>query len=223
VKVILFGATGMVGQGALRECLADPEVDGVLAVVRSGTGQSHPKLVELIHRDFTDFTAIEAGLAGYDACLFCLGTSAAGMSEADYRRVTYDFALAAARTLLRLNPAMTFIYVSGEGTDGTAKGRTMWARVKGETENALLGLGFGAAYMFRPGIIRPGKGIVSKTPLYRTLYAVMAPLFPVLKAAAPNLMTTTEVLGRAMLRAAKSGAPAAVLDTRAINALGATP
>jgi uncharacterized protein YbjT (DUF2867 family) len=138
MKVILFGATGMVGQGALRECLLDPEVEAVLTVGRSATGQQHAKLRELVHKDLLSYSAIEGELAGYDACFFCLGVTSAGMSEAEYTRVTYDIALAAAQTLVRTSPGMTFIFVSGLGTDSTEQGRTMWARVKGRTENALM-------------------------------------------------------------------------------------
>lgn len=219
MKVILFGATGMVGQGVLRECLLDPDVTRVLAVGRAATGKTDAKLRELVHQDFTDYSALEPELTGYDACFFCLGVSSAGMKEQDYRHVTYDYTLAAARTLVRVNPQMTFVYVSGMGTDSSEKGRSMWARVKGETENALLALPFKAAYMFRPAFIQPLHGIKSKTPLYRALYAVMAPLFPVWKALAPKYVTTTEQVGRAMLHVARHGAPRRVLENQDINAL----
>lgn len=220
MKVILFGATGMVGQGVLRECLLDGEVASVLAIVRGATGQQHEKLQELVHEDFFDFSAIETKLSGYDACFFCLGVSSAGMTEEDYRRVTYDITLAAATTLVRQNAAMTFIYVSGAGTDSTERGRTTWARVKGKTENALLRLPFKAAYMFRPAIIQPQHGITSKTKAYRVLYAVFGPLFPLLKAVFPKYVTTTEQVGRAMLKVAKQGAPKPVLENQDISALG---
>src|SRR5580704_10903248 len=140
MKVLLFGATGMVGQGVLRECLLDPDVESVVSIGRGATGRQHPKLRELLHANFLDFSAIENQLSGFDACFFCLGVSSVGMREEDYRRITYDFAMAAARTLARLNPNMTFVYVSGTGTDSSEHGRTMWARVKGQTENALLRL-----------------------------------------------------------------------------------
>jgi uncharacterized protein YbjT (DUF2867 family) len=218
MKVILFGATGMVGQGVLRECLQAPDVEAVLAIGRTGTGQAHAKLRELVHADLTSYAAIEAELAGHDACFFCLGVSAAGMSEADYTRVTYDVTLAAARVLARLSPAMTFIYVSGEGTDSTEQKRAMWARVKGRTENALLSLPF-KAVMFRPGLIRPLHGIRSKTRLYRIGYTVMWPLFPLLGLF--GLLTTTERVGRAMLRVARDGAPRPILGNRDINELAA--
>lgn len=220
MKVILFGATGMVGQGVLSECLLDSEVESVLAIVRSATGQRHAKLQELVRENFFDFSDVAPRLAGYDACFFCLGVSAAGMSEADYQRVTYDVTLAAAKTLVELNPAMTFIYVSGAGTDGTERGRTMWARVKGRTENALLHLPFRGAYMFRPAVIRPGPGIRSKTKSYRVLYGLFGPLLPLFKALFPGYVTTTEEVGRAMLEVAKHGAAKRVLESRDIIALG---
>jgi uncharacterized protein YbjT (DUF2867 family) len=220
MRVILFGATGMVGQGVLRECLLDSEVENVLAIVRSATGQRHAKLQELVRENFFDFSDVAPRLAGYDACFFCLGVSAAGMSEADYQRVTYDVTLAAAKTLVERNPAMTFIYVSGAGTDGSERGRTMWARVKGRTENALYRLPFRGAYVFRPAVIRPGPGIRSKTRSYRVLYGLFGPLLPLFKALFPGYVTTTEEVGRAMLEVAKHGAPKHVLENADIVALG---
>ena len=219
MNVILFGASGMVGQGVLRECLLDSEVTSVLSIVRNSTGQQHPKLREIVHKDFLDFSPIESELLGFDACFFCLGVSSAGMSEEKYRRVTYDIALAAAETLARLNPKMTFVFISGAGTDSSEHGRVMWARVKGQTENALLRLPFKAAYMFRPGVIVPLHGIKSRTALYRIPYAVMGPLLPLLQALIPKYVTTTEKLGRAMLIAAKRGAPKTVLESSDINEL----
>lgn len=219
MKVILFGASGMVGQGVLRECLLDPDVQALLSVGRSSTGQTHAKLREIAHADFTNFTPIAAELTGYDACFFCLGVSSAGMKEADYWRVTHDFTLAAAEVLARQNPAMTFIYVSGTGTDSSEKGRSMWARVKGQTENALLQLPFKAAYMFRPGAIQPMHGIKSKTRLYRAAYVVMTPLWPALRALFPRNVITTEQVGRAMLAAAKRGADHKLLENQDIARL----
>jgi hypothetical protein len=207
----------MVGQGVLRECLLDPGVQSVLSIGRSATGQRHPRLRELIHRDFLDFSPIKSELTGFDACFFCLGVSSAGMTEEAYRRITYDFTMAAARTLARINPNMTFIYVSGMGTDSSERGRPMWARVKGKTENDLLGLPFKAAYMFRPGLIVPLDGIESKTRLYRAFYAVMAPLLPLLNAAFPKYVTTTEQVGRAMITVARQGASKPVLENKDIN------
>ncbi len=216
MDVILFGATGMVGQGVLRECLLDPHVRRVVIVGRTPTGQQHPKIEEIVHGDLYDLSSIEAKLTGLDACFFCLGITSAGMSEEAYTRVTYDITMAAATPLARLNPSMTFIFVSGAGTDSTESGRTMWARVKGKTENALLRMPFKAAYMFRPGVIQPLHGIRSKTKLYQTLYTIMRPLLPLLKRF-PSAMTTTEQIGKAMLKVAKEGAPMKVLDTAAIN------
>ncbi|HEX3903343.1 MAG TPA: NAD(P)H-binding protein [Polyangia bacterium] len=219
MKVILFGASGMVGQGVLRECLRDPRVTTVLAVGRSSTAETHAKLRQIVHPDFTDFSSLEAELGGADACFFCLGVSSAGMSEADYRRVTFDFTLAAARTLAKASPGLTFIYVSGTGTDSSARGRSMWARVKGETENALFALPFKRAYMFRPGFIQPMHGVTSRTRLYRLLYAVTTPLFPLVKLVSGKAAITTEDVGRAMIEAAANGAPQPLLENRDIRAL----
>jgi uncharacterized protein YbjT (DUF2867 family) len=219
MKVILFGATGMVGQGVLRECLLDPDVQQILSIVRTSSGRQHPKLRELVHTNFFDYSAIESQLTGFDACFFSLGVSSAGMDEAKYRHLTYDLTLAAATTLAKLNPNMTFLYVSGAGTDSTERGRSMWARVKGKTENDLLKLPFRAAYMFRPGAIQPMHGIRSKTKLYQTFYTVLNPILPLLKSVFPQYITTTEQLGRAMLRAAKQGFPKPILETKDINSL----
>ncbi|HUE22237.1 MAG TPA: hypothetical protein VMQ86_11185 [Bryobacteraceae bacterium] len=219
MNVVLFGASGMVGQGVLRECLLDSDVQSVLSIGRSATGRRDPKLRELVHRDFLDFSSIENQLSGFDACFFCLGVSSVGMKEADYRHITYDFTLAAARPLASLNPGMTFVYVSGTGTDSSEQGRTMWARVKGKTENDLLRLPFKAAYMFRPGVIVPLHGIKSKTKLVRISYAVMGPLLPLLRAAFPKYVTTTEQVGRAMIQVAKHGAPKVLLENPDINEL----
>ena len=217
MNVILYGATGMVGQGVLRECLVDPEVAQILALGRHACGVDSPKLREIVRPDLFDYSDIEHELAGYDACFFCLGVSAAGMNEEQYTKITYELTLAAAKTLARLNPNMTFIYVSGAGTDGTEQGRSMWARVKGKTENDLLKLPFKAAYMFRPALIQPMHGIKSRTTAYRVGYAIAAPLFPVLKALFPRYVTTTEDVGRAMLRVAKQGHPNSILENDALR------
>lgn len=213
MKVIVFGATGMVGQGVLRECLLDPDVTDVLTIGRTATGQNNPKLREIVHADLLDFSAIERDMTGYDACFFCLGISSVGMSEERYRHVTYDITLAAARTLARLNPDMTFVYVTGAGTDSTEQGRVMWARVKGKTENDLLKLPFKAAYMFRPGAIQPLHGARSKTAWVHALYVATAPLWALLHRVAPKYVTTTEVIGRAMLGVAKRGYPKRILES----------
>jgi uncharacterized protein YbjT (DUF2867 family) len=219
MKVILFGATGMVGQGVLRECLLDSGVEQVLAIGRSTTGQQHAKLQEIVRSDLFDLSPIESCLAGFDACFFCLGVSAAGMSEQDYRRMTYDLTMSVATTLARPNPGMTFVYVSGAGTDSSERSRMMWARVKGKTENDLLQMPFRAAYMFRPGYIQPLHGIRTKTKWYGALYAVMGPLYPIWKRLLPNYVTTTECVGRAMLNVARHGAPKRFLENQDINEL----
>jgi uncharacterized protein YbjT (DUF2867 family) len=216
MRVLLFGATGMVGQGVLRECLLDSDVESVVMVGRSATGQRHAKLRELLHSDFLDFSPIEKELSGFDACFFCLGVSSAGLSEEKYRRITYDFTLAAAGVLARLNPNITFIYVSGTGTDSSESGRSMWARVKGKTENDLLSLPF-QAYMFRPGVIVPLHGVQSKTGLYRAFYLLLVPLLPFLNGRFPKYVTSTEQIGLAMLKVAKQGWPKRVLETSDIN------
>jgi len=218
MNVILFGATGMVGQAVLRECLLASDVTAVLAVGRTPLGQRHEKLRELLRKDL--FDVAEPEVKGFDACFFCLGVSAAGMNEADYTRLTYELTLAWAQALARANPKMTFVYVSGAGTDSSEKGRAMWARVKGRTENALLAL-FPAAYMFRLAGLRAMHGEVPKTKWTRIAYAVARPLAPVLQRLFPGSIATTEELGRAMLRVAREGAPARVLESRDLRALGA--
>jgi uncharacterized protein YbjT (DUF2867 family) len=216
VKVIVFGATGMVGQGVLRECLLDRDVDSVLVLGRNPTGLQHDKLRELVRQDLFDLSDVADQLAGYDACFFCLGVSSTGMSEADYRRVTYDLTLGAARILAEHNPNLTFVYVSGAGTD--EHGRAMWARVKGKTEADLLALPFNA-YMFRPGIIQATHGERSRTRLYAILYPVMAPLIPIIRRVAPRAVTTTDGIGKAMLHLARAGSSEHIFDNAAINAL----
>jgi uncharacterized protein YbjT (DUF2867 family) len=220
MKVLVFGASGMVGQGVLRECLIDPGVTEVLVVGRSPLGQPHPKLREVVVPDVGQLTVVENRLRGYDGCFWCLGVSSVGMTEADYRRVTYDLTVSAATTLAPLNPGMTFVYVSGAGTDSTEQGRTMWARVKGQTENALLRLPFKAAYMFRPGIIRPMHGIHSRTRSYRVIYAILSPFLWIARRVSPNSMTSTERVGRAMLKVVREGPPNHIVRTRDINTLG---
>ncbi len=209
MKVILFGATGMVGQGVLRECLRDPDVTEVLAVMRSPTGQKHAKLREIVHQDFNDFSALP--LEG-DACFWCLGVTSAGRTEAEYTRITHDYTLAAAKVFA--GPTMTFIFVSGTGAQGNA----MWARVKRRTEEALFALPFKAVYVFRPGIIQPLHGIKSRTRLYNVLYPLMYPLILVTKLVAPGFVTSTERVGQAMLRISKRGYPKKILENSDINA-----
>jgi uncharacterized protein YbjT (DUF2867 family) len=219
MRVILFGATGMVGQGVLRECLLDPDVTSVLAVGRSPAGQAHAKLHEVLHHDFLDYAAIEPQLAGYDACFFCLGVTSVGLTEQRYRHLTHDITLAAGTTLARLNPGMTFIYVTGAGTDSTEQGRVMWARVKGKTENDLLKLPFKAAYMFRPAAIQPLHGVRSKTAWVQAIYVATAPVLTLLNKIAPKYVTTTEQVGRAMIKVAKQGFTKPVLESEDINSV----
>lgn len=216
MNVILFGATGMVGQGVLRECLLDDRVKAVLAIGRSSTSQTHPKLRELVRKDLFDFSVARSDLQGYDACFFCLGVSVAGLNEAEYTRLTYDLTVGCAQMLSEINPAMTFIYVSGAGTGGKA----MWAQVKGRTEDALLAL-FPSAHMVRLAALRPMHGEVSKTRWTRIAYAVFWPLLPLVRAIAPGAVISTEELGRAMIRVALHGAPKRVLENRDLLALGA--
>ncbi len=219
MNVLLFGATGMVGQGVLRECLLDPGVIRVQVIGRTPTGIHHPKLRETVHGDLWHYSAIEGDLSGFDACFFLLGVSSAGMKPEAYEHITYGITMAAAETLCRLNPNMKFFYVSGAGTDSTERGRSMWARVKGKTENALLRLPFSAAYMFRPGVIQPLHGARSKTPLYRAIYSAATPVLSLLRRAFPNHVLTTEEIGLAMLVVARFGYPKPILEVRDIRAV----
>jgi uncharacterized protein YbjT (DUF2867 family) len=222
MNVLIFGATGMVGQGVLRECLLDPDVQLVAAIGRSPTGQQNPKLREIVHKDLSNYAPIEKQLTGFDACFFCLGVGSAGMDEKEYERVTYGFTIAAAETLCRLNPKMVFIYVSGTGTDSSEKGRMMWARVKGRTENALLRMPFGAAYMFRPGFIEPAHGEISRNKLYRVLFTIAKPLLPLLRSMFPSHILTTEQIGRAMLTLVRRPYPKHILEIKDIRAVAST-
>jgi uncharacterized protein YbjT (DUF2867 family) len=227
MKVLVVGASGMVGQGELRECLLDPGVERVLVVGRRlldhvPRGTTRDKLVERVVADMTDLSAIEADLAGLDACFFCLGVTSVGMTEDAYRKVTYDITAAFANTLARVSPGLTFVFVSGRNTDSTEKGPTMWARVKGAAENVVARAGFKAAYMFRPGIIQPRHGIVSRTTAYRVLYVLLWPLVVLMRMLSPQSVTTTDRVGRAMLVAARRGAPKTILENGDINALAAS-
>lgn len=216
MKVVLFGATGMVGAGALIECLADPQVESVLVITRSSTGRHHSKLREIIHKDFFNYDGLVSEFASCHACFFCLGVSSIGMSEADYNHLTYDLTLAAARAMAAANPQIVFCYVSGVGTDSTERGRTMWARVKGRTENAILAM-FANAYMFRPGYIQPIGDVRSKTGWVQTAYNVLAPVYPILR---PLLRgTTTTNFGRALIDVAAKGYPKRILYSADMNAL----
>jgi uncharacterized protein YbjT (DUF2867 family) len=219
IHAVLFGATGMVGAGVLLECLDDPRVQSILAIGRSPTGRKHLKLSEILRSDFFNYDDLRSEFASCDACFFCLGVTSVGLDEPAYTHLTYDLTTAAARAMAAVNPNMTFCYVSGVGTDSTGRGRTMWARVKGRTENAILALPFKAAFMFRPGFIQPVKGVRSKTAWYQAAYTVLGPIASVLLRLAPNQVTTTARLGRAMIRVAHGGSGKRILHTRDINAL----
>ncbi|MEO0560317.1 MAG: NAD(P)H-binding protein [Bacteroidota bacterium] len=217
MTILLFGATGMIGHGTLNAALADDRVTRVVSVARRSTGRQHAKLVEVLHADMTDLSPIIDQLANVDACLFCLGVSSAGMNEADYRRITYDLTHSVATTLVGLNPEMTFVYVSGAGSN--ARSRQMWARVKGEIENALMALPFGGVYNARPGFIQPVGGARSKTALYRTLYAVMGPVASLIRRVAPNALIDSDELGAALVEAGLAGAPEQILEVSALRLL----
>jgi len=216
IKAIITGSTGMIGKGVVLECLQSSLVEGILVINRKSLGINHPKLKEIIHQDFFELSALRPELAGYDACFFCLGVSSAGMSEKDYHHITYDLTLNFAVTVKELNPGITFCYISGAGTDSTGQGRSMWARVKGKTENALLALGFRDAYMLRPGFIRPVRGIRSSTALYNILYVIMSPLFPLIMHF-PKFATSSETLSKAMIFAASDGYGSKVMESEDIN------
>lgn len=219
MKVLIFGASGMVGQGVLRVCLHDDAVSEVLVIGRSALAQQHAKMRMIVRDNLLDFAGLEAELASVDACFYCLGVSSTSLGEDAYTRITFDLTLAAARALAAAHPGACFTYVSGAGTDSSERGRTMWARVKGRTENALLALPL-KAVMFRPGAIAPLHGEVSKTPSYRLFYTLLGPMLPGLKAFFPGYITSTEQLGRAMLTVASQGSPKPVLESADIERLG---
>ena len=217
MNILIFGASGMVGQGVLRQCLATPDVRLITTIGRSSSGPANPKLREIGLPDLSDFDGVEPLLTGFDACFFCLGVSSSGMAQSDYERITYTLTLDAAQALSRLNPGMVFIYVSGAGTDSSEKGRVMWARVKGRTENALLRLPLNA-FMFRPGIIEPLDGIKSKTAAYRIFYNIAGPILPLIRRFFPNAVLTTREIGQAMLSVSRRGYPSRILEARDIRA-----
>lgn len=219
LKVLLFGATGMVGQGVLRECLRDPDVEQVRVVGRTRVEQTDSRLDQLILDDLSQYAAVESQLVGFDACFWCLGTSALGQSEADYTRITYGLTAAAAQTLARVQPRLCFVFVSAVGADSSERGRLMWARVKGRTENMLFRLPLRASFMFRPGAIQPLDGVHSRTLLYRVGYALAAPIIPLLRRWKPSLIVTTEEMGLAMLYLVRRGAAKRVLENKDIRAV----
>ena len=216
MKILIVGATGMVGQGVLRECLAAPDVSEVTVLGRTKIESTHPKLRQLVQDDLFDLAPVESALLGMDACFFCLGVSSSGMSEAAYQHITYDLTLAVASVLARLSPAMTFVYVSGAGTDSSEQGRSMWARIKGKTENDLKKLPFRAVYLFRPGIIQPLHGIRSKTPAYQRFYSLANPFLSLIRRIFPNAIATTENIGQAMLNAARQAQGRVVVEAKDI-------
>lgn len=219
MKVIITGATGMVGKGVLLECLDHATVDKVLTVGRSKADLEHPKLEQLEHKDFSDFATVSSQLAGFDACYLCMGISVSGLSEVEYSKITHEYTLTLAKELVKLNPQMTCMYVSGQGTDTSEKGRTMWARVKGRTENDLLKLGFKQAFMFRPGAIIPLRGIKSKTRLYQFFYDYFLWLLKIMKILAPNSIVNTTQIGLAMINATERGYGKKILDPKDIIVL----
>lgn len=214
MKVIITGATGMVGKGVLLECLENNEVTKVLVIGRQSVNITHPKLNELLISDFTNFEPYSSDLTGYDACFYCLGISAAGLDEAAYTKITYDYTLNLANVLLKLNSQFTFIYVSGEGTDSSEKGRMMWARVKGKTENDLLASGFTQSFMYRPGMIIPLNGIKSRTKLYQFMYDYFMWLVKLIKFFAPNSVVNTTQIGKSMINVTKSGYDKSIIYPR---------
>ncbi|MCE0721769.1 MULTISPECIES: NAD-dependent epimerase/dehydratase family protein [Legionella] len=213
-SIIIFGASGMIGQGVLRESLLDSQIEKVIIVVRNPLGQSHPKLHEIVQKDLFDYKNIEDQLVHIDACYFCLGTPSAGKTEAEYARITKELTLIAAQTLLRLNPQLTFIYVSGEGADSSETSPMMWARVRGQTENELLKMPFKQVFIFRPGIIQPLDGIQSRTRLYRLGYSMLKPLLPILRYFLPGFISSTQLLGQAMLKITRNGYNKSILKTK---------
>jgi len=215
IRAIITGATGMVGEGVLHECLLHPLVEAVLVINRRPCGVDHPKLKEIIHADFFDFSSIESQLSGYNACFFCLGVSSIGMKEEQYYRLTYTLTMHVAETLSRLNSSMTFCYVTGAGTDSTEKGRSMWARVKGKTENALMKLPFKNVYAFRPGFIKAIKGLKHVHPFYKYI----SWMFPIGRVLYPNGFCTLHELGLAMINVAENGYDKQVIEGKDIIAL----
>lgn len=215
IRAIITGATGMVGEGVLHECLLHPDVEAVLVINRRPCNVVHPKLTEIIHKDFYDLASVEASLQGYNACFFCLGVTSIGLNEEQYHRLTYDLTMNVAKVLARLNPDMIFCYVSGSGTDNTEKGRTMWARVKGKTENHLIQLPFKKAYMFRPGFMRPTPGLKNNLKGY----AAFTWLYPVLRKLFPGFVSTLGEVGIAMIKSVSRGYEKQVLEVRDIVAL----
>ena len=221
LKVIITGSTGMVGEGVLYECLHHPEVEKVLVITRNPCGYSHSKLTEIIHSDFSDISSLNDRLTGYNACFFCLGVTSLGKNEAEYTRLTYTLTLNFANTLANLNPDMTFCYISGAGTDSSEKGRTMWARVKGKTENDLMKLTFRQVYHFRPGGIEPFLPLKPTQTFYKT-YKYLKWIFTIIKVIVPNAVITLKDLAAAMINASLIGYPKNILEVKDMKVLAKT-
>ena len=219
MKVIVTGATGMVGKGVLLECLDHADVTEVLSISRRSTEIDHPKLKELIHKDFSEFASVADQLGGYDACYACMGVSSAGMNEEKYTHLTYNFTMALAKELFALNPGMTFTYVSGQGTDSSEKGRSMWARVKGKTENDILALGFKQAFAYRPGAIIPLRGIEPSSKLYRVMINNMGWLLKLAKWMAPDSVVNTTQIGLSMINITQKGYDQNIINPKDIQIL----
>jgi len=219
LRAIFTGATGMAGHATLLECIENAEVEEVLVINRSALGLKHPKLKEVIHKDFFDLASINKQLSGFNTCYFCIGVSSVGMSEEKYHHFTYDLTVSFAETVAKLNEGLTFCYVSGAGTDSSEAKTTMWARIKGKTENKLLSMPFKSAYMFRPGYIQPMKGVKTRVFIYQIAYKVLSPLYPILKRVFPNGVTSSAQLSRAMISVSKSGFPKKILETSDINSI----
>ncbi|GAF43635.1 NAD(P)H-binding protein [Rhodococcus wratislaviensis] len=218
MNVAIFGVTGMVGQGVVHECLADPRVESVLALTRSPSSIRHPKLTQVLHDDFADLTRLAHRFEDIDACFYCLGVSAVGVSESEYRLITFDFTVAAAQMFASRNPSITFVYVSAQGADNSGSGRSMWARVRGQTENTVLAIPL-QAFILRPGYIQPRHGATSRTATYNWIYRLTAPLYPLLQRLLPTMVTNSENVGKAMLALAANGSSQRIIDCRGINEL----
>lgn len=215
LKILITGATGMLGGGVLRECLDNDDVSSVVSLSRSSVNISSPKLMEILLPDFSDLSSVEDKLSGFDACFYCLGTTSNGMSEQDYRKITLDLTLVFAQKILKLNPEGTFTFVSAEGSD--PNGKSMWARVKGEAEQAVLNLGFKKAFIFRPAVTYPDNGVEIRSKSNRFAMYIIKPLYPILKRLLPNMVTTTSRFGRAMINVSKDGFDKNILGCKEIN------